>query len=139
MAAFSCLPPEQVAVRWPHVQWFLERLHRRGSDCEPHAVYSALTEELTATLHFVFHGNTKPVGFFILTTDPENFEALYVWVAVAYEGVDPFRNETMEALTRLAQISGFKQIRFQTHRRGWEKKAQLLGFKRDNDYYFMEV
>lgn len=122
---------------WPLVEPLIQRLHDKCGVCDPFEVYKALAEP-RATLHPVQDETGEWGGFFILTTDHESGD-LFVWAAVAFDGVDEERLLTAESLVEFAREHGFPGIRFSTNRLGWGKKAKSLGFDIVNVVYRRDV
>ena len=115
---------DELAEIWPKVRDPLDRLYRKvkSDGWIPEDVY-ALCASNAATL-YVNEGVW--IGFMVLQIIPRYTKrSLHVWLLHVERAPEEFMGELRE----LAKAHGCEKITFRSPRRGWERRAQDLGFK----------
>ncbi len=116
--------PDNLHSVWEFVKSGIARIHERAPDrWMAEDAYSMIKN---GSLHLYMYGDE---GFAMLQPirgwdGPE----VYVFAAYITPGKD-FMTEAFEEVKEIAKQAGAKRIKFQSKRRGWEKKAYDLGYE----------
>jgi hypothetical protein len=127
--------PDNLHNHWDFVKEGLDRIHSRSTDrWKAEDIYWMLKVG-NYSLHIV--GENE--GFAIIQS-VKGWDGLEMFVFCAY--IVPGHDVMDEAFNEIKQIGkniGAKRIRFQSMRRGWEKRAEQLGYKTGYTEYELEM
>jgi hypothetical protein len=128
------VPITELASAWGRVREPLARLARKAATDGwiPEDVYT-----LCACNQATLYVNDGPwCGFAVLQLLPRYTQKrLHVWILHCEQKPEPF----MQDLRELARSLGASVITFQSPRRGWNRRAEALGFKAVSTNYEQEV
>lgn len=133
--SLTYIHPDNLHDHWDFVKEGLTRIHNRSTDRWKHEDIYWMLKAGNYSLHLVEENK----GFVILQLvrgwdGPE----MFVFCAYIVPGNDVME-ESLNAVKDIAKQAGARRVRFQSMRKGWEKRAQELGYKTGYTEYELEV
>lgn len=124
MAVYKAVLQNEIRAAFIEVEPSLRRLSQSPFiHWHPVDVFMSLHSGVS-NMFWLYEGAEK-TGFVILTPDDESVE---LWIGAGLNGHVFDLAECADSLFSLAKDFGFKRITFKSHRRGWERVAQRVGW-----------
>lgn len=113
---------DQLRNHWDWVKEGLNKVRAKGHDqWIVEDVYCDCFEQ--RSMLWIAYRDDEPIGFMVLQPIGN---ALHVWVAYLTTHQDLF--DGFEHIKNIAKQGNLEKVTFSSVRRGWEKKAKLMGF-----------
>ena len=113
---------DELRSHWSWIKEGLEKVRARGHDqWIVEDIYCDCFEQ--RSMLWIGYRDDKPVGFMVLQPLGSN---LHVWVAYLTTHQDLL--DGFEQIKEIAKRGNLKKVTFTSVRKGWEKKAKLMGF-----------
>ena len=125
MTEFKYIPAEDLRKWWPSIREGLNKIKTYSPEnWIPEDVYTDCFNQ--KAMLWVAIDNQRFAGFFILQPIDNS---LHVWAAWTLENNYQIVESGLKYIKDLARQGGNKYITFSSHRRGWQRRAEQLGFR----------
>lgn len=135
---FEWVPPDRIGAVWGMVRPGVEKVAKHSGEWIAEDVYMALKQN-NAALHLVI----KECGYvgFMVTQKQQTYARTKLFVWLAYSEARDFNvlREGIAFLEGLCRQIGASCIKFESPRKGWEKKALELGYVAKSTAFEKEV
>ena len=113
---------DELRSHWGWIKEGLEKVRAKGHDSWiVEDIYCDCFEQ--RSMLWIGYRDDQPVGFMVLQPIGD---ALHVWVAYLTTHQDLL--DGFKEINKIASNGGAKKVTFTSVRKGWEKKARLMGF-----------
>jgi len=129
MTEFKYIEPSELRKWWPSIRKGLDIIKSHSPEnWIPEDVYTDCFNKVSSL--WVVIENQRFAGFFVLQN---NDSKVHVWAAWTLENNYQIVDEGLKYIKALAGQVGAKYLTFSSHRRGWQRRAAVYGF-RPNQY-----
>lgn len=129
MIEFRHITAKDLRKWWPSVRFGLDKIKSHSpEDWLPEDVYTDCFNGVSSL--WIVTENQRFAGFFVLQY---NESKVHVWAAWTLENNYQIVDEGLKYIKDLASQVGAKYLTFSSHRRGWQRRAAVYGF-RPNQY-----
>ena len=119
------IPKDQLRTHWEFIKHGLEIVRSKGHpEWLVEDVYCDCYEQ--RSMIFLAVTNNKPYGFVVLQPIGKT---LHVWAAWSTINDELLLQQAWQEIQQIAKNGQKTKVTFSSQRRGWERKARLMGFK----------
>lgn len=125
MTEFKFIPVNDLRAWWPSVREGLNKIKTSSPEnWIPEDVYTDCFNQ--KAMLWVVIDNQHFAGFFILQPMDQD---LHVWAAWTLNNDYQIVESGLKYIKDMARQAGHKYVSFTSHRRGWQRRAEQLGFR----------
>jgi len=118
------IPKDQLRLHWDYVKHGLELVRAKGhTEWIVEDVYCDCYEN--RSMVFLAIIDNKPYGFVVLQPIGNT---LHIWAAWSVINNEELQNEAFQEIQAIAKQGGKSKVTFSSQRKGWERRARLMGF-----------
>ena len=118
------IPKDQLRSHWDYVKHGLELVRAKGhTEWIVEDVYCDCYEN--RSMLFVGMIDNKPVGFVVLQPIGDT---LHVWASWSTINDITLFQQAFQEIQAIAKQGGKSKVTFSSQRKGWERRARLMGF-----------
>ena len=119
------IPKDQLRTHWEFIKHGLEIVRSKGHpEWLAEDVYCDCYEQ--RSMIFLAVTNNQPYGFVVLQPIGKT---LHVWAAWSTINDELLLQQAWQEIQQIAKNGQKTKVTFSSQRRGWERKARLMGFK----------
>ena len=119
------IPKDQLRTHWEFIKHGLEIVRSKGHpEWIVEDVYCDCYEQ--RSMIFLAVTDNKPYGFVVLQPIGQT---LHVWAAWSTINDELLLQQAWQEIQQIAKNGQKTKVTFSSQRRGWERKARLMGFK----------
>ena len=119
------IPKDQLRTHWEFIKHGLEIVRSKGHpEWLAEDVYCDCYEQ--RSMVFLAITNNQPYGFVVLQPIGQT---LHVWAAWSTINDELLLQQAWQEIQQIAKNGQKTKVTFSSQRRGWERKARLMGFK----------
>jgi hypothetical protein len=119
------IPKDQLRTHWEFIKHGLELVRSKGhTEWIVEDVYCDCYEN--RSMVFLAITDNKPYGFVVLQPIGNT---LHIWAAWSVINNEELQNEAFQEIQAIAKQGGKSKVTFSSQRKGWERRARLMGFK----------
>jgi hypothetical protein len=119
------IPKDQLRTHWDFIKHGLEIVRSKGHpEWLAEDVYCDCYEQ--RSMLFLAVTNNQPYGFVVLQPIGQT---LHVWAAWSTINDELLLQQAWQEIQQIAKNGQKTKVTFSSQRRGWERKARLMGFK----------
>jgi len=119
------IPKDQLRTHWEFIKHGLEIVRSKGHpEWLVEDVYCDCYEQ--RSMLFLAVKDTQPYGFVVLQPIGK---ALHIWAAWSSINNELLLQQAWQEIQQIAKNGQKNKVTFSSQRRGWERKARLMGFK----------
>jgi hypothetical protein len=119
------IPKDQLRTHWQFIKHGLELVRSKGhTEWIVEDVYCDCYEN--RSMVFLAITDNKPYGFVVLQPIGNT---LHIWAAWSVINNEELQNEAFQEIQAIAKQGGKSKVTFSSQRKGWERRARLMGFK----------
>ena len=119
------IPKDNLRQHWEYIRHGLEIVRSKGhTDYIAEDVYCDCYEQ--RSMLFIGMINNKAVGFVVL--QPLG-DTLHVWASWSTINDITLFQQAWQEIQAIAKQGGKSKVTFNSQRKGWERRARLMGFK----------
>jgi len=119
------IPKDQLRTHWEFIRHGLEIVRSKGHpEWLVEDVYCDCYEQ--RSMVFLAVTDNKPYGFVVLQPIGKT---LHVWAAWSTINDELLLQQAWQEIQQIAKNGQKTKVTFSSQRRGWERKARLMGFK----------
>jgi hypothetical protein len=119
------IPKDQLRTHWQFIKHGLEIVRSKGHpEWLAEDVYCDCYEQ--RSMIFLAVTNNQPYGFVVLQPIGQT---LHVWAAWSTINDELLLQQAWQEIQQIAKNGQKTKVTFSSQRRGWERKARLMGFK----------
>ena len=119
------IPKDQLRTHWEFIKHGLEIVRSKGHpEWLAEDVYCDCYEQ--RSMIFLAITNNQPYGFVVLQPIGKT---LHVWAAWSTINDELLLQQAWQEIQQIAKNGQKTKVTFSSQRRGWERKARLMGFK----------
>lgn len=128
-----------IDIVWPLIKEGLDRIDKRGVCEEPQELVRQWLKTMPFIMAYFIYQDDEYIGFFIAKIDMKiHHQEFCIYKAYIIPG-NKMPDGIMEEIRKIAKANVCKFITFYSTRKGWQKEAEKLGFKKGYVQYLQEA